>query len=336
MASLKDIAAELNVSISLVSKVLNNRMSTTNVTPQVAEAIRKKADELNYQKNASAFSLSTGCHDTIGVFIHRYGQVGSGLLERLVMGVAEKAREKKQKLILAFFETADEFIELSSAAHRGAMDGLIIAGLPHSELAEQVYEIAQNKVPVITVQNEPMHPDIPNISMSEESIGYVATRHLIGQGCRSIGHIRTREMKLRYTGYCKAMREAGLKIDSSWIFDAKKLGFSSLAGEAFARKILNERIPLDGLVAESDHQAAGAMNVFQAASVHIPDNIKLIGVDNAPFCELLPVQLSSVSQKTVTKGTLAIDMMMRLRAGQAVESITLEPELKIRRSSGGE
>jgi LacI family transcriptional regulator len=335
MASLKDIATELNVSISLVSKVLNNRMSTTNVTPKVAEAIRQKAKELNFQKNTAAFSLSTGCHDTIGVFIHRHGEIGSALLERLVLGIAEKTREKKQKLMLSFFETAEEFFEICKDAHRGAMDGLIVGGLPHRELAERVYEISQSGLPVITIQGEPMHPDIANISMREESIGYVATRHLIEQGCRAIGHIRTPTLEPRYTGYCRAMNEAGLKIDPSWVFEAHKLGFSPLAGEVFARKILSESIPLDGLVAESDHQALGAMNVLQAASVRIPNDIKLIGVDNSPFCPLLAVQLSSVSQKTVKKGSLAVEMLMKLRAGETVTSIVLEPELKIRRSSGG-
>lgn len=336
MASLKDIATELNVSISLVSKVLNNRMSTTNVTPKVAEAIRQKAKEMNFQKNTSAFSLSTGRHDTIGVFFHRHGEIGSALLERMVLGIAERARGKKQKLMLCFFETAEEFFEICKDAHRGSMDGLIIGGLPHKELAERVYEISQSGLPVITIQSEPMHLNITNISMTEESIGYAATRHLIDQGCRAIGHIRTPTLEPRYAGYCRAMTEAGLSIDPSWVFDANNLGFSLSAGEAFARKILSERIPLDGLVAESDHQASGALNVLQAASVRIPDDIKLIGVDNSPFCSLLPVQLSSVSQKTVKKGTLAVDMMMRLRAGEEVASIVLEPELKIRRSSGGE
>ena len=80
MASLKDIASELNVSVSLVSKVLNNRMGNTGVTEELAESIRTKAEELNYQRNASALSLRKGRPATIGVFFHNDGESGSSLL----------------------------------------------------------------------------------------------------------------------------------------------------------------------------------------------------------------------------------------------------------------
>lgn len=337
MASLDDIAFELNVSKSLVSKVLNNRMGTTCVRPQVAEAIRKKAAELNFKKNDTALSLTTGSHNVIGVFIHRIGEVGSGFLERMVLGIAEKAREKKQKLELIFFESPEEFIELSTAAHRGAMDGVIVGGWLHTELAKKVYEISQDGLPVVTIQNQPMHPAIVNVGMSEESIGYIATRHLIGQGCRRIGHIRTRSLKLRYEGYCRAMKDADLEIDPALVVEPGDYGFSLASGEAFARRILKESIPLDGFVAGSDQQAAGAMNVFLSASRRIPDDIKIIGVDNSAFCEFLPVPLSSVSQKISTTGRLAMELLLKIKDGETVEkSITLDPVLKIRRSSGGE
>jgi LacI family transcriptional regulator len=337
MATLKDIATELNVSKSLVSKVLTNRMGTTCVTPQLAEAIRKKAKELNYQKNASAFSLTTGRHNTIGVFIHRYGEIGSGLLERLMLGIAGKAGEYDQKTMLSFFETSAEFNKAINLMHTNVVDGLIVGGLPHNELADKVCEISKNGLPVITIQENPMHPNIPNVAVDEEATGYVATRHLIEKGCRNIGHIRTPEYESsRYMGYCRALREAGLKIDSSRIFMAKDLGFSLAAGDAFARKILQDGIPLDGLVAESDHQALGAMNTFQTAGIKIPDEIKIIGVDNSPFCRFQSVQISSVSHKTMTKGRLAVEMLMRLKEGEKVDNVMLDPVLKIRRSSGGE
>jgi LacI family transcriptional regulator len=336
MASLKDIASALDVSVVLVSRVLSNRMGTTKVSPGTAEAIRQKAIELNYQKNVSAFSLSTGRHNTIGAFIHREGEFGSSLLERLVMGIAEEARETEQKLILAFYETKNEFLKLSKSSHRGVMDGLILGGHFHHELAEKIYEIAKGGIPVVTLYTEPIHPKIINLSVSEQAIGYVATKHLIDQGCRRIGHIRAQmATDFRYKGYCQAMNEAGLEVRSSWVFNADKLGFSLAAGEAFAHKIIKDKIVLDGLTTESDQQTLGAMNVFLAASVRIPEDIKLIGVDDSPFCQFLPIQLSSVSGETVKRGRLAMDLLLKMRDGKEVKNISLDPVLKIRRSSGG-
>jgi LacI family transcriptional regulator len=336
MASLKDIASELNVSKTLVSAVLNNKQGTIRVSPQLAEIIKKKAEELGYQKNRTAASLYAGRHDIIGVFIHRVGEVGSGILERMVHGLEERLHDRHQRMALSFFNTPEEFIKLSSVAHRGSMDGLIVGGWLHPELADAVCKISDNGLPVVTIQNQPMHPSIINVGMSEESIGYVATRHLIEKGCRRIGCIRTRALKLRYDGYCRAMREEGLNIDPAWDFDSKELYFSLASGEACARKILNESIALDGLVTGSDQQAAGAINVFQSASVRIPEDIKIIGVDNSAFCDFLPVPISSVSQKITTMSRLAMDLLIKIQNGETVESIILEPELKIRRSSGGE
>lgn len=336
MASLKDIAAELDVSVSLVSKVLNNRMGSTLARPQVIEAIRKKAKEMNYQKNSSAFSLSTGCHHTIGVFIRRHGEIGSGLLERLLVGIAEKARAEKYKITLVFFETAEEFFEICKDAHRGTMDGLIVGGAKHGVLVDRVCEIAKSGLPVVTVLNDLICPQVVNVGVNDESIGYLATKHLVDQGCRRIGHICIAENLSRYQGYCRAMRDAGLDIDPSWVFEAGELGFALEAGEAAARKFLRDRVALDGLVAESDQQVVGAMKVLLAASVRIPEDIKIIGVDNAPFCKFTPVQISSVSQRTVTTGRLAVELLLKMQAGEAVESIAVEPSLKVRRSSGGE
>jgi len=333
MASLKTIAAELNISISLVSKVLNNRMGTSNVSPATADAIRKKAKELKYKKNESAVSLQQGRHDTIGIFLHRHGEAGSGLLERMMIGIAEGAEGKNLKLMVFFFDTTEKFIELSKNAHLGVIDGLIMGGRAHHELADRILEIKRDGLPVVTIQNSPLHEDIPNVGVSQQAIAHLATQHLIDQGCKKMGHIRGRET--RYEGFCAALHEAHLPLESARIIPSGELGYSLAAGEQFAREILDQQIELDGLVAESDQQALGAINVFQAAGIRVPEQIKVIGVDDAPFCEYVPTTLSSISQRISDKGHAALNTLLKLRNGEPAGSITLEPELKIRRSSGG-
>lgn len=338
MVSLQDIAVELNVSKSVVSTVLSGRKSTTRVSARLAEAIRKKAQEMGYQKNATALALSTGRHDTLGAFIHQSGELGSGLLERLILGITKQARTANQKLTLSLFETSAEFYTLSNLAHRGAMDGLIVGGTFYEDLGEKVYTIAQGGLPVITLQNEPMHPDIPNVAINEPAAGYLATRHLIEQGCRRIAYLRVPHRLsryLRYEGYCKALAEAGLEPDQNLIHQTNKLAYSLAAGEAFARKVLREDIRIDGVVAESDNQALGMINVFQQSPVRIPEDIKIIGIDNAPFCTLVPIPISSVSLELLSVGATAVELLLKLCAGEEIENAVIEPILHIRRSSGG-
>ena len=73
----------------------------------------------------------------------------------------------------------------------------------------------------------------------------------------------------------------------------------------------------------------------QVFEVRETEDIKLIGVDDSPFCQFLPIQLSSVSGETVKRGRLAMDLLLKMRDGKEVKNISLDPVLKIRRSSGG-
>jgi LacI family transcriptional regulator len=169
--------------------------------------------------------------------------------------------------------------------------------------------------------------------VSEETVGYLATRHLIEQGCRKIGHIRVSSMEERFKGFERAMNEFGLSLDPGLIFDAGNLRFSICAGEAFASKVVQEGIAMDGLVAESDTQAAGALNVFMHSGIRIPQEIKVIGVDDSPFCEYFPIPISSVSQRHETRGRKAIEMLMRLQKKARPEHCIVEPIIKPRASS---
>jgi len=108
MASLKSTAEDLGVSVSLVSKVLNNRLGTTCVRPELVEKIHEAADRLGFRKNMSAAALRRGRHDVIGVFVHRFGMTGSGIVEAMVDGIASEAMKSHQKQLLNFFNTTDE------------------------------------------------------------------------------------------------------------------------------------------------------------------------------------------------------------------------------------
>ena len=76
MATLKTIAQDLNVSVSLVSKVLNNRLGTTGVNAKTQQIIRDRAKSLNYRPHRTASSLRSGRQGVLGVLVHRVGAVG--------------------------------------------------------------------------------------------------------------------------------------------------------------------------------------------------------------------------------------------------------------------
>src|SRR5262245_31480887 len=98
--TLNDIAESLNVSVSLVSKVLSGRLGNTTARDNVVDAIRRRATEIGYVKNSAAAGLATGRQNAIGVYLHHHGALGSGLAEAVIEGVAAEARRTGLRLDL--------------------------------------------------------------------------------------------------------------------------------------------------------------------------------------------------------------------------------------------
>lgn len=332
--SLKDIASELDVSISLVSKVLNNRLGNTRVSGELAEKIRKVAKERNYRKNSSALSLRSGFHNSLSVMIHRHGERGSPLVDYMVRGIFEKANDFGQKLMLGYFQEKSEFLEICESAHRGLVDGLIIGGVPHEELCDVIMELQKDGLPMVTILEEALHKDIPNVGINIAATGELPTRHLIEQGCKKIAHIAVLEGRLQ--GYRSALESAGIPFEDKWVyFTGDEDRFSYAGGEAAARHwIASGEIP-DGVVAQSDTLATGLMNTFIRAGIKTPEDVMVTGVDDSPYCEYTLPSLSSVNQRNYPRGKKAVEMLMQLRKGKSVESLVFEPALKQRASTGG-
>lgn len=329
--SLKDIARTSGVSVSLVSKVLNDRMGNTGVTDELADKIRTTAREIGYRKNTSAQSLRTGRHDSVGVMLHRHGEAGSPLMENLVLGISEVAREHQQKLQLGFFERDEEFLEMSREAHTGTMDGLILGGLLHPDLKPRILDIQKQGIPVVTLFERSMHPSLPNVLMDQAQIGELATRHLIECGCSSVGIIHAHEDRIK--GYRNALREAGLPVRRKLIYKPENLFFAMKWGEAAVRSWLSQDLLPEGIVAESDPQALAVMHALREAGIQVPEQVKVTGMDNSPFCDYVRPTLTSVSQENQVRGRIAMRMILDLREGKTPQIPDIQPRLVPRGST---
>jgi LacI family transcriptional regulator len=334
-ANLQGIAQDLNVSVSLVSKVLNNRLGTSRVSAVTLEAIRERAKGVGYRKNHSAAALANGRQNVIGVFLHSIGCEGSGLIQSMVEAIAEQASKHDQRLLLQFYRTQEEFSRMRRWMHRGVMDGAIVAGLPHRELTHSLLEIQRGGVPIVTFLDVQLDPSLINVSTNQTAVGQVATEHLIAQGCRRIAHIRV--MEERHQGYKAALSVAGLEYRPELVFDPHLVNiiadYEHPAGDAAVGHFLKQGLEFDGIVAQSDQQAVGAMHALVRSGRRVPEDVKIIGVDNSPFCGFSLIPLSSVSQEERLAGRRAVQMLMDLISGKMIDCAEVCPVLHVRRSS---
>ena len=329
MATLQEVAKELNISVSLVSKVLNDRMGTTGCSRQIKQAIIAKARELGFQRNLLAAALRAGKRAAIGVFIHPLGEAGSELVEELLIGISETLNEKDLRIWLTFYQTDEQFLHHCSRTARRDVDGLLVAGVMHRTLAEPIRQIAKSGVPVVTLVSGGMSRNLPNVWSDERQQTYLSTSHLIERGCRRIAHIHN--MNARYTGYRQALREHGLKFDPALIYRAAN--YKLPQGTEAVRYWFGKKLNFDGVVAQSDHQALGVIHELLRRDVKVPEQVRVIGIDDSPLCEASPVLLSSVSQEMRQIGRLASELLLRRIEGETVTSMTVWSKLHVRAST---
>ena len=331
MTTLTDIAKELGISPSLVSKVLNDRLGNTGARPELVEIIHATAERMHYRKNPSAVALRRGRQDVVGVFIHRFGRPGSGIVDALLQGLSAEARIVGKRFILDFFEEAEEFLAYKDMLNRSAMDGVLLGGLPHEELTSMLLDLQDSGMPIVTILDKEISSQLPTVSFDQIEAGRIATEHLIQQGCRNIAHVV--DIDERYQGYRQALRKQEVSHNKKLVYREGGAEFTYERGVRAARYLLESKLEFDGVVAQSDEEALGVMNVLMDHGVRVPKEVRIIGMDNAPYCNFSRVPLSSVSQSSSERGRVAFKLLMELIDGEPVQSIAIPPELFVRASS---
>lgn len=330
MASLKQIAGELGISYSLVSKVLNGRMGTTGASKATRAAILKKAAELDYQPNQLAVALKNGRKNTVGLFLHRMGAPGSEVVPNFLVNAAEIFSTSGHRLWLQFFERDDEFLKACDSKLKRDIDGLIVAGVMHPGLIKSLMTIEAGGLPIVTAFGKTSkHLFRSSVNVDNEMQGYLPTIHLLEQGCRKLAHFRTQQN--RYDGFLRAHKEMGVAPDNALVIPAET--FDIEEGERATEILLKAGKKFDGIVAASDTQACGAFRVLLARGIRVPQDVRLTGVDNSPLAEACAVPLTSATPEMQKCGRIAAEMLLQCIAKQPVEPVTLAPRLVVRASS---
>lgn len=329
-ASLKDIARELDVSYSLVSKVLSGRLGTTGVRAAVKEAIIRKAEEMNYRPNPLAFALKQGRKGAVGALIHPMGERGSELTSDFLHGLSSGLDDHGLRLWLRFFETDADFARHFNQRTRNEVDGLIIAGVPHPSIHQMLLALHKDGLPLVTALERDHMQDIPNAMMDNVHACYLTTRHLIQRGARRIAQIRNVEQ--RHRGFLAAHVEAGLTVNPDLIIDSPD-DYTFGSGAKAVASLISRGLAFDGLVAQSDHEAVGAVHELLRRGLRVPEDVRVTGVDNSPVSEGCIVPITSVTAEMKIVGRTTAHLLAKRLKGETADSVIVQPSLVVRASS---
>lgn len=330
MASLKQIAADIGVSHALVSRVLNNNMGTTRVSPKTRDAILARARELDYEPNPLAVALKKGRKGAVGVFLHTVGVEGSELGTRFLESAGRLLSQSGHNLWVQFFTNDEDFRRACEVKLHRKIDGLIIAGKAHWELADILAKMEEQGLPVIGACHGSMKtPGFVNFQVHELAQCYLTTQHLLELGCRKLVHLSVSPQ--RREGFVRAHREAAL--EPGRILEAAN--YTAEAGEQCMRQLHKAGVEgCDGIIAQSDAQAAGVLRYLSQQGLPRAQWPKVTGVDNSPIARnYCAIPLTTVSAEMETCARMAVESIMARLEGQPVESRQIQPRIIIREST---
>ena len=329
--TIHDVANRAGVSTATVSRVVNETGQTADDTRErVAEVI----DELGYRPSRTAKSLSQGTTRTIAVAVPTFT---TPFHNELLKGIRSRLKDADTDFLLCDLEWEDPEASLVDFLDRGAMDGLLAAGLPMTESLG--WELQKLAGPTVLIGSR--WADGDSFYWDETTGARMATEHLIDQGHSQIGMITTHRdspiRNARIQGYEEALRDAGIAPRPDRIATGrtdKHAGFSEESGYEAMEALLRASPDVTAVFASSDVQAIGAWQALRHEGRSVPDDMALIGYDDIKISRF--IGLSSIAQNMHDIGERATDLLLRrLRRTDSGEvfSELVTPELVVRTSS---
>lgn len=330
---MKDIARDLGVSVVTVSKVLRNH---SDISPETRGRVLKRMKELNYRPNLAARALVTGRTNMIGLVVP---DLVHPFFAEVAKGISKVLRKKGYSLVISSSEedTELEQQEIDNLLARG-VDALILASTQWT--VESFRRIEEQKTPYVLLDRQFSGLHANFVGVDDDLVGFLATKHLIEQGCTIIAHIRGTETSTamgRLEGYRRALAEHRLAIPREYIVSGKSVDDEAdVSGYRAMMQLLSLKPRPDAVFCYNDPTGLGAIKAIFEAGLRVPEDIAVVGCGNVQYAELLRVPMTSVDQDSLEIGERAAKLALKLigsKTSVRPREVLVEPKLVVRCSS---
>ena len=325
--TLKDIARELKLSPSTVSRALNGYPSLSEETIQM---VKEYAEKNNYVPNTMAVNFRKNRTSMIGMVVP---QIVHHFFSTTISGALETAKKNGYSIMLAqsFDYLKDEVLACQHLLGMG-VDGLLISVSNETREAEHLSYFLEEGKPVVQFDKITDYLPGPKLVVDDFQAAYDAVTHLIKQGYRNIAHLSGR-MNVknsfeRFSGYKKALEDHGLEFREELVKNCRDI--SEKEGFDFTQELISSTNPPDAIFCITDLVALGAMNCLKSNGIAIPDQVGLMGFSNWMLSEYITPTLSSVDQHGFEMGKKATEMLLDLLKNHDLgEDQTVEMKTKL-------
>ena len=331
MTTIRDVAKRAGVSAMTVSRVLNN---SAHISRRARERVEVAIAELGYVPNELARSLRFKQTNTLALILT---DITNPFFTTIARGVEDVASTAGFNVIFCNTdESEEEQKEYLTILVKKQVDGVLL--VPAQSSADAVSYLQECRVPVVLLDRRVEDCRVDSVRCDSEGGAYRLTQLLLDQGHRQIA-ILTGSEKVstavdRVIGYRRALEEAGVAVDESYIMHGE---FTQASGEVMARQALRLARPPTAVFAANNFIALGAYRALRAAEIEIPGQISLVAFDDLPSALVLEPFLTVAAQPAYQMGQRATELLLERLANTASEQpqeIILPTEIIVRQSSG--
>ena len=328
--TLKDLARELNISTSTVSRALKDNPE---ISTSTRARVQKLAKELNYEPNALALSLRHSKTNTIGVILPKLVHF---FFSTVISGIEDIAYSNGYNIIICQSnERIDREILDSKALFNHRVDGILVCVSKNTTNYDHFIAIQDKGIPIVFFDRD-VPIDASKILSNDFEGGYNATKHLIQSGKTNLIHLSGPEglmlSEQRTRGFIQAHQDLDIPFDKEKILrcgdeDAQE-NFKIIQGA------LERGMKFDGIFAVNDIAAVGALQALQTAQISVPQEVAIIGYSDWQFSSFISPKLTTIKQNGNDMGKKATELLLEEIHSKntfvEAKSITLSTEIILR------
>ncbi|MBS7564074.1 LacI family DNA-binding transcriptional regulator [Mucilaginibacter sp. Bleaf8] len=334
--TIRDIARELGLSVSTVSKALRDSHEISSKTKLL---VQDYAREHNYRPNPIAQSLKQGQSKSIGVVVPA---INNQFFSQVIDGIESVAYSNGYNVIIT--QTHERYdMEVQNVEHlvHRSIDGLLISLCTETQNVEHLQKLHRQGLPIVFFDRVSNDIETHKVIADNYKGAYDATSHLLETGYKDIAHITSTANASvtteRLAGYKQALADADVAVQNDYIKFCPNGTDLTAKVETALDELLALNTPPQALFTAWDTITTTVLALLHKRGLRVPQDIALVGFSNTTLADILNPSLTAVHQPGFEMGKTAIEMLLALiKAKYPIEEFetkVLPTQLFVRASS---
>lgn len=309
--TIKDIAQELSIAPSTVSRALKDHK---NISEETKRKVKDLAEKWNYQPNIMATGLKSNRSNVIGVVIP---EIIHYFFSTVLSGIEDTAHNAGYRVI--FTQSSENYereVQNVKTLLANRIDGLLISISKRTNDFAHIKAVKDAGVPIVLFDRITKEIEADYVVVNDFFAAKNAVKHLIKTGCKNIAFFGALSSLLitqyRKNGYKDALREHKIKINEDLIFEADS--YEDAYSTVF--RILSNDKPLDAVFAVNDSTAIGALTALKEFGKRVPEDVSIIGFTDSMISRVCEPSLTTIAQDGYKIGQEATKALLaRIKVG---------------------